>query len=326
MSKTLVNDIKKPSSNGNRLLGIERNRLKQNVPYFLMMAPGFILTFIFSYLPIFGIIIAFKKFSPALGIWGSPWNGLDNFQFIFNSSDTPIIIRNTLLYNIVFIVGGLFLNVAMALILSSVMQKKLSKIYQTCMIMPHFLSMVIVAYIVYGFLSVETGFINRSILAPLGIDPVNWYIDKRPWPYILVFVHFWKVVGYGSIVYLAAIAGIDAEMYEAAEIDGANRWKQMLYITLPSLKNTMIIMFIMNVGKIFNADFGLFYQVPMNSGALYDVTNVINVFTYNMLGQGGITGIGMSSAASFLQSIIGFVLVMITNAITKKIDNEAAMF
>ncbi len=305
---------------------IEKNQLKQNIPYFIMMLPGIILTFIFSYIPIFGIIIAFKKYIPSLGIWGSPWNGLKNFEFIFNSSDTPIVLRNTLLYNSVFIIGGLVLNVAVALLLSSLRSKKLSKVCQTVVIMPHFLSMVIVAYIVYGFLNVETGFINRGILEPLGLTPVNWYVDPKPWPVLLTVVNFWKTVGYGSVVYLAAIAGIDAELYEAAEMDGANRWKQIIHITLPSIKNVVIIMLIMNVGKIFNSDFGLFYQVPMNSGALYSATNVINVFVYNMLGQGGITGIGMSSAASFFQSVVGFVLVLITNSITKKIDAEAAMF
>lgn len=299
---------------------------KKNTPLFTMLVPGFILTIVFSYLPIFGIIIAFKRFNPQLGIFGSPWCGLKNFQFLLNSSDTWIILRNTLGYNFIFIFAGLFLNVSLAIVLSLIQNKLVSKFYQTVLILPHFLSYVIVSYIVYAFLNVENGFLNKTILPLLGIDPINWYVTIKPWPYILTVVHFWKAVGYGSIVYLAAIAGIDTQMYEAAEIDGANRFQQIIHITLPSLKSIITIMTIMEIGKIFNADFGLFYQVPMNSGTLYPATNVINTFVYNTLGQGGVSGIGMSSAASFFQSVVGFVLVITTNAIVKKVDNENAMF
>ena len=305
---------------------ISANLLRQNVSFYLMMLPGFVATLVFSYLPIFGIIIAFKKFEPMQGIWGSPWAGLSNFAFLFRSSDSIIILRNTICYNLVFIFGGLVLNVGLAILLSSVTNKLRSKVYQTVLMMPHFLSYIIVSYIVFAFLNTESGFINESILKKLGMEAINWYVDPKPWPFILIFVHFWKSIGYGSVVYLAAIAGIDREIYEAAEIDGANGWKQILYITLPSLKSIMIIMTILNIGKIFNADFGLFYQVPMNSGALYNATNVINTFVYNSLGQGGVLGVGMSSAASFFQSVVGFVLVLVSNAIVRKIDAESAMF
>ena len=300
--------------------------LKRNYALFLMLLPGFAATFLFSYLPIFGIIIAFKKFNVKAGIWGSPWCGLRNFKFLFASSDTAIILRNTIGYNLVFIFAGLILNVALAIILNMITNKKLSKVYQTILIMPYFLSFVIVSYIVYAFLSVDNGFINTHILSAFGMGHYNWYAETKPWPWIIIFVNFWKTVGYGSIVYLAAIAGIDSQLYEAAEIDGANRWKQILHVTLPSLAPIMIIMTIMNVGKIFNSDFGLFYQVPMNSGALYSVTNVFSTYVYNTLGKGGITGIGMSSAASFFQSTVGFILVLITNGIVRKIDSENAMF
>lgn len=305
---------------------ITSNQIKQNIPYYIMMLPGLIATFVFAYLPIFGIVIAFKKFNPREGILGSPWCGLDNFKFIFNSSDTMVVLRNTLCYNLVFIFLGLVLNVALAVLLNLVVNKTVSKIYQTIIIMPHFLSFVIVSYIVYAFLNSQAGFINNSLLKAFGMEGVNWYVTVKPWPFILTFVHFWKVTGYGSVVYLAAIAGIDTEIYEASEIDGANRWQQIMYVTIPSIKPVMITMTILSIGKIFNADFGLFYQVPMNSGALYSVTNVINTFVYNTLGQGGITGVGMSSAASFFQSVVGFVLVLITNSITRKLDSENAMF
>ena len=310
-----------------RIFGsISANRIRQNIPFFGMLLPGMIATFVFSYLPIFGIVIAFKRFTPGAGLWGSPWCGLNNFRFLFSSSDTLVVLRNTIGYNLVFIVLGLLLNVALAIILSLIMNKIFSKLYQTIIIMPHFLSFVIVSYIVYAFLNTKAGFINSQMLAPFGIDPVNWYTNPKPWPFILSFVHFWKVTGYGSVVYLAAIAGIDTTLYDAAEMDGANRWKQIRYITLPSLKTLMIIMTILNVGKIFNSDFGLFYQVPMNSGALYPVTYVNDTFVYNMLGQGGITGTGMSAAASFFKSAVGFVLVLVTNGIVRKIDPESAMF
>lgn len=300
--------------------------IKKNMPLFVMLLPGFIATFVFCYLPIFGIVIAFKKFNPMLGMLSSPWCGVDNFKFLFRSSDTYIVFRNTIAYNLVFIFVGLILNVSLAIILNQLRNKFLSKVYQTILIMPYFLSFVIVSYICYAFLNAGNGFFNKSLLPMLGMDSINWYVETAPWPYILIFVHFWKAVGYDSIVYLAAMAGIDMQLYEAAEIDGANRAKQIWYVTLPSLKPIMIIMTIMAVGKIFNADFGLFYQVPMNSGPLYPVTNVINTFVYNMLGQGGISGVGMSSAASFFQSVVGFVLVIVTNQIVRKIDPENSMF
>lgn len=306
--------------------GLGRNELKKNLPLFAMLTPGFILTFLFCYLPMFGIIIAFKKYNPALGIWSSPWAGLDNFQFLIKSSDTWVVLRNTLGYNLTFIFLGQSLNVLLAILLTMVRNKRASKTYQTVLLMPYFLSYVIVSYIVYAMLCVRDGFFNTSLLPMLGLDPVNWYINPKPWPYILAFVNFWKATGYGSIVYMAAIAGIDTGLYEAAEIDGANRFKQVLHVTLPSLKPIIIIQVILNIGHIFNSDFGLFYQVPMDSGALYGATNVLGTFVYRTLGQGGITGIGMSSAASFFQSVVGFVLVIISNAVVRKIDKDNALF
>ena len=303
-----------------------RAQLKQNIPFYWMLLPGFIAAFIFNYLPIFGIVIAFKRFTPAQGIFGSPWVGLDNFKYLFSNTETWTVLRNTIAYNVVFIGLGMVLNVCLALLLSQIANKLVTKVYQTILIMPHFLSMVIVAYIVYAFLSPQNGFMNTAILAPLGIDPVNWYVNPKPWPYILTVVHFWKAVGWGSVMYLAAIAGIDTSLYEAADVDGANRWQKIWYIILPSIKTIIIIKLIMDVGKIFNSDFGLFYQVPMNSGALYPVTNTMDLFVYNTMGQGGGLGTGMSAATSLFKSVVGFVLVMVTNAIVRKVDNDNAMF
>ena len=300
--------------------------MKKDIPILVMMLPGIILTFLFSYLPMFGVIIAFKNINMRDGILGSAWCGLQNFKFLFNTSDAYVITRNTVGYNLVFIFVGTFLNVTLAILMSLLFSKMASKVYQTIMIMPYFLSFVIVSYLVFAFLSMDNGFLNKHLLPVLGIEPVNWYTTAKPWPIILCIVNFWKWTGYSSVVYLAAISGIDTQLYEAAELDGANRWKQILYITLPSLKTLIVIQTILAVGKILNSDFGLFYQVPMNSGALYSTTNTINTYVYNSMVSGGVRSLGMSSAAAFYQSAVGFVLVLVTNKIVNKIDPESALF
>ncbi len=302
------------------------NELSKNFPLFTMLIPGLVFAFLFNYLPMFGIVIAFKKFQIGANIWSMDWVGFKNFEFLFQSSNTPIFIRNTLGYNLIFIVFGLVLNVGLAIAISQIKEKVLSKTYQTIILMPHFLSYVVISYLVYAFLNQEHGFVNTHIMPLLGLDPRNWYADPAPWPFILIFVNFWKTVGYGSIVYLAAIAGIDTQLYEAAEIDGAGSFRKIISITLPSLKTIMVVMSILAVGKIFTAEFGLFYQTTMNSGALYPASLVINTYTYEMLGQGGATGIGLASAASFFQSVMGFILVLVTNFIVNKVDPESAMF
>ena len=272
------------------------------------------------------MIIAFKKVNFAQGILKSPWVGFANFRFLFNTSDAWVITRNTILYNLLFILLGLVLHLAVAIGLNELKNKLISKSCQTLMIMPHFLSMVVISYIAFAFFSNETGFMNHKILPMLGMSPVDWYTNPKPWPYILSTVHFWQGLGYGSIVYLASIAGIDKNLYEAAQIDGANKWRQITSITLPSLKPVVIIMLIMAIGKIFNADFGLFYQVPQNSGALYSATSVINTYVFNMMKSGSANSLGMSSAAALYQSVVGFVLVVAANAVVHKIDPEKAMF
>lgn len=315
------------TQNGIELSKRGANGFKQNWSLYLMTLPGIILTFLFSYLPMFGIIIAFKKINLRDGIFGSPWVGFDNFELLLQNENAWISIRNTVLYNLVFIVSELVIAVGLAILLSMIANKFLSKAYQTIFIMPHFLSMVIVSYIVFAFLNMESGFLNNVILPIFGIDEkINWYAESGAWTYILFIVRIWKSAGYSSIVYLAAIAGIDKEMYEAARIDGAGVWKQITHITLPSIKNIMIIMTILNIGKIFSADFGLFYNVTMNSGALYPTTLVINTYVYNMMTAAGTASTGLASAAAMLQSVLGFVLVVTTNTIVKKIDSDSALY
>lgn len=293
-----------------------------------MVLPGTIWFLLFSYLPMFGTVIAFKNFRYDPGgffssILNSDWVGFDNFKFLFSTNDAFVITRNTVLYNAVFIILGLVLGVTVAIVLSELANKKLSKVYQTGMLFPHFLSWVVVSYFVFTFLSADRGLLN-NILGWFGIESISWYNESKYWPFILVFMNMWKGIGYGSIVYLAAIVGIDRNYYEAAMIDGANKWKQIRHVTIPMITPLIIILTILNVGKIFNSDFGLFFQVPRDSGPLYPTTNVIDTFVYRGLTTMG--DISMSTAAGLYQSAVGFVLVLLTNYIVKKIDKEYALF
>lgn len=302
--------------------------LNRNKVWFIMVLPGTIWLLLFAYLPMFGQVLAFKDFRIHpdgffASIINSEWVGWENFKYLFSTNDAWIITRNTILYNLVFIVLGLVAAVTTAILLNELMNKKLSKVYQTGMLFPHFISWVIGSYFVFTFLSADSGLLN-NILGWFSIDPVSWYNEPKYWPYILVFMSLWKGVGYGSIVYLASIVGIEKTYYEAAMIDGASKWSQIKHITLPMLKPLMIILTIMNVGRIFNSDFGLFYQVPRDSGTLYSVTNVIDTFVFRGLMTLG--DIGMSTAAGLYQSVVGLILVLITNYIVRKLDEESALF
>lgn len=300
-----------------------KKRLLKSIPLYLMLLPGMVYLFINNYIPMAGIVVAFKKYSARKGIWGSKWSGFDNFTYLFRN-DASLIIRNTLFYNIVFIILNLVVGVALAILISDVASNYAKKIYQSAIMLPFLISIVIVSYIVYAFLSAETGMINNSILEPLGKKSILWYSDTKYWPFILVFVNTWKTVGYGCLIYIAAIAGIDRSFYEAAQLDGANRWQQIMKITLPSLTPSIITLLMLNIGRIFYSDFGLFYQVPQNAGALYSVTNTIDTYVYRALISAG--GIGRSSAAGVFQSIVGFTLVMLSNMIVRKFSKENALF
>lgn len=301
-----------------------RKKLKRYRMLFLLMVPGIAYLLLNNYLPMLGIIIAFKDINYAKGILASEWVGLKNFEYLFTTSDAFIITRNTLLYNAAFIAVNTFLAVALAILLHEVRHKLLKKFFQSAMLLPYFLSAVIVAYLVYSMLSQEYGFINKFILAPLGLDPVAWYMEPKYWPYILTLVSIWKGVGYLSIVYIAAIIGIDHEYYEASTIDGATKWQQIKHITLPLILPVITIMTLLQIGRIFYADFGLFYQIPMDSGPLLPVTNVIDTYVYRGLMQLG--DIGMSSAAGLYQSVVGFVLVLLSNLAVRKLDRDNALF
>lgn len=305
------------------LKNIVKNRI-----WLLMVLPGALYLLIFAYLPMFGSIIAFKDFRISrdgffASVFNSEWVGWDNFKYLFSTDSAYVITRNTIVYNLIFIVLGLVLAVGVAIVLSELANKKLAKIYQTGMLFPHFLSWVIVSYFAFTFLSADKGLLN-NILDWFGVDSIAWYNETKYWPFIIVIANMWKGVGYGSIVYLAAIIGIDRSYYEAAMIDGATKWQQIRHVTLPLIRPLIIILMILDVGKIFNSDFGLFYQLPRDSGALYSVTNVIDTFVYRGLMSLG--DIGMSTAAGLYQSFVGLILVLLTNYIVRKIDNESALF
>lgn len=306
---------------GKRTLGI---RIRQHIPVYLLMLPGMIYLIINNYIPLFGLVIAFKNINFRKGIFGSDWCGLENFTFLFKTKDAWIITRNTILYNVVFIILGFVVSIFIAILLSNVKRKGVLKVYQTSILLPHLVSWVIVAYIVYAFLSPETGIINKRLFPALGIEPIAWYTDKTWWPIILTFMNVWKTTGYSSIIYLSSILGISDEYYEAAVLDGASKLQQITKITLPLLKPTIITMFILNVGRMFYSDFGLFYQIPMNSGALFSVTSTIDTYVFRGLLELG--DIGMSAAAGFYQSIVGFMLVIGSNALVRKVSADDALF
>lgn len=292
---------------------------KRSLPLTLMALPGIILMVLFKYLPLSGIILAFKKYNIRDGIFASAWNGFKNFEYLFKTKDAWIITRNTLGYNLLFIALDLVFAVSLAIILNEVHQKRMAKVYQSIFMAPYFLSWVVVSFIGYALLSVDNGFINRTF----GTD-ITWYSQKSAWPIILTVFQIWKTLGYSTVMYLGAIVGISDDYYEAALMDGATKWQQIKYITIPSLKGIIIVLTILAIGRIFYADFGLFYQLPRNSGPLYPVTNVIDTYVYRSLKENG--NIGMAAAASLYQSFVGFVLVISTNMAVRKIDKESALF
>lgn len=293
------------------------------LPIYVMMIPGLAYLFINNYMPLPGLVLAFKKYSTKKGMWGSPWVGLKNFKYLFATNDAWVITRNTIGYNLAFILLNLVLAITVAIILSE-LTTKWKKMYQSVILLPHFLSMVIVSYLVFAFLSANNGFLNKSILPIFGRDGISWYERPEYWPYILVYVHIWKGIGYSCIVYLATILGFDREMYEAAAIDGASKWKQIWKITIPLLRPTIIMLVLLAVGRIFYSDFGLFYQVPQRSGTLFPVTQTIDTYVYRGLLERN--DLPASTAAGFFQSFVGFTLVMSTNLIVRKIDKDSALF
>ena len=304
---------------------VQRKRdRKKNLTYMLFLLPGLVYLVINNYIPMMGVFIAFKNIDYVKGIFKSDWIGLENFRFLFRTKDALVMTRNTLLYNLVFIIAGTIFAVFVAILLCELGEKLSARLFQSALILPYLLSWVIISYIVFAFLSSDTGYINKAILEPAGKGFVNWYGEPFYWIFILIFVFLWKSTGYQSIVYMANIAGIDSSIKEAARIDGANKLQEIRYVVLPLLRPTVVIMTLMAIGRIFYSDFGLFFQVPMDSGALYPATQTVDTYVYRGLMK--LNDIGMASAAGLYQSVVGFILVLLSNLAVKKADPDNALF
>lgn len=327
--------VENPTIKPSRETNIEEEKVmsgkkKKTLLLLTMVLPGAIWFLLLRYLPMVGIALAFKDYkvytkNPTF--WNnmihSKWVGIDKFKFLFATKDSWVYIRNTLGYNILWIAVGLVLSVALAIILNEITHKFLAKTYQTLMFFPYFLSWVVVSYFVLAFLDPTRGLLVHYQQTH-GQAVINWYHEPKYWPYILTICNIWKNTGYSCILYLAAITGIDASQYEAAAIDGASKWQQIKYVTLPHLRTMISILLIMNVGKIFNADFGLFYSVPLNSGSLFSTTQVIDTYVYRTMTA--TNDIGMSAAAGLLQQVVGFICILAANKIVSKIDEDSSLF
>lgn len=299
-------------------------KLKQYLPLYVMMLPGLIYLIINNYMPMAGLLLAFKRVNYSVGLFASPWCGLQNFEYLFSSSEAFAVFRNTILYNLAFIILGNALGVFIAIALDAIHNKFFKRFSQVVILIPYLLSTVIVSYIVYAFLSGNNGFMNMTILPMLGLDTVSWYNTPEYWPVILVVVYLWMTFGYSSILYYSTLIGIDKSYYEAASVDGANVWAQIRHITIPALRPTIITLVLLAVGRICYSDFGLFYQIPMDSGLLYSTTQTIDTYVYRSLIN--LNDIGRSTASGFLQSILGFICVFIANTVVAKIDRESSLF
>lgn len=298
---------------------------RRNIPLYLMALPAIILLFMFSYMPLMGLIVAFKEYSFSGGIFGSPWINpwFKNFEILFNNANAFTAIKNTLILNAMFIFFGTAFALLLALSFNELRSQRLKKVTQSLSFLPYFISTVVVGIFVTSLLGFDTGSIN-GMLEAMGMEKVAFYMEPKYWPAIMVIVNIWKGAGYSAIVYLAAITGIDTSFYEAAEIDGATRLRQIWHITLPLLRPTIIVLTIMSVGKIMNSDFGLFYNVTGDMPPLYPTVDVIDTYIYRALRKMG--DIGISSATGFFQSVVGFVLVLLSNKLANRIEQGSALF
>ncbi len=302
----------------------KKNDFQKSLPLLLIALPGIVYLIINNHVPMMGLFLAFKDYNFMKGIFKSDWCGLQNFRFLFATKDALTMTRNTVLYNVAFIVIGTVIAIFIAILMCELGERVRVKFYQASMLLPNMLSWVVIGFVAYAFLNADTGFINNTVLAGMGKEPVSWYTYQAAWPLILILVFIWKNAGYQSIVYMSSVSGIDKSLYEAAALDGATKMQQIFQITLPMLKPTVITLTLMSVGRMFYSDFGLFYQVPQNSGALYDVTQTIDTYVYRGLME--LNDVGMSAAAGFYQSIVGFLLVLAANALVRRLDSDNALF
>ncbi len=311
----------------------KENKKKYKEPFFktvrkhwmllAMLAPAIIYAIIFSYIPMTGIVLAFKNYQYSGGIYGSPWNGLTNFKALLIAGKLGTVTRNTLLYNIAFIFLGVIFEMGSAILLNEILSKVFKKISQSFMFLPYFISWVVAGAIMYNLFNYEKGVVNH-LLNLLGAQSFDLYNTPSAWPFVIVFLKLWKSTGYGSVVYLAAITGLDQEMYEAAAIDGAGVWQKIRYITIPLLMPTMMILVLMGIGNIFRGDFGLFYQTVKSSALLQPYTDIIDTYVFNLLITNG--DIGVSAAAGLYQSVLCFITITICNRLVKRVDPDYALY
>ncbi len=296
---------------------------KKYIPLYLMALPALAYILINNYLPLYGMQLAFRELDYSKGVFNGKFVGLDNFRFLFATQDAWNITRNTVLYNLLFIAAGMVVGLTVAILFNEIRCKWAAKLYQSVVLIPYFISMVIVSYLAFTFLSSESGFINNTILKAFGMEGVNWYSEPQYWPFILLFVNIWKGIGYSLLMYTARLIAISDDYYEAATLDGATKWQKVWHITLPMLKPAIILMLILSVGRMFYSDFGLFYQIPRDSGPLYNITTTIDVYAYRALMKLG--DVTMSSATGVYQSVVGFVLLLSANLAVRKISKEDAL-
>lgn len=296
---------------------------KKDIILTAMALPAILILFVFSYLPMAGLVIAFKDFRFDKGFLGSKWIGFKNFEFFFKSNDAWVVLRNTVGLNFLFILVTLVCSVVVALMLNEIVSKRVVKVTQTIMFFPYFISWVVAGFLLYAFLQHDSGIIN-TMLKSIGADRILWYARAEYWPAIMVIMYAWKMVGYYSVIYYATLIGIDTSYYEAAAIDGATKMQMVFKITLPLLRPVIIIMLILQVGRVMYADFGQFFQLTRDQGALYSTTDVLDTYIFRALRVTGDIGIG--SAVGFFQAVVGFVLITGTNLIVRKIDPDSALF
>lgn len=291
--------------------------------FLLMLLPAVIYTLVFSYYPMTGIVMAFKKYNYSGGIWGSPWNGLQNFKFFFNSGQAGLVTKNTVLYNLVFIAVNTIMQIAVAVFLTEIKSKRYRKATQSLMFLPYFISWVIVGVMAFNIFSSDYGFMNRLIQS-FGGEKIPFYTKPAAWPFILVFFNLWKNIGYGSVMYLAAIMGIDTSIYEAAAIDGANVFQRIFKVTIPMIMPTTIILLLLSVGGIFKGNFDMFYNLIGNNGLLYHYTDVIDTLTFRALISSN--DFGMSAAMGLYQSVLCFITILIVNKLVGMYDKDYTLF
>ena len=292
----------------------------KNRAHVVMALPAFLVLLFIMYVPMAGLVMAFKAFDYSKGIFGSPWNGIENFRFLLASKSTFYnITKNTILYYLLFTAVGTFLNVTLAIAIDNMLLKRMAKTMQTLMIIPVFISYAAVQFIVFAFIDTRTGIINNT----LGLN-TRFYSTAKLWPWILLVTKIWKDTGYGSVLYMSVLAGVDTSLYEAADIDGANKWQKICHITIPSLIPMITVMLLLSVGNVMHSDTGLFYQVTRNSGILYPTTQVLDSYVLNQIKSG--SNFGYTAAASFFQSVVGLLLMLVANFTVRKIAPDNALF